>query len=152
MTKLSTKMTKTEIYDVYCANGLKLHFDEKLSKIKLIEKFNNLIQNPKTENIVKNENENENDIVKQTFNDYIAFLFENELQYNVENNQIIVSAIKKHIFVEISQINEKLNIHVYTILNKKMTDDMNESKKHARNILNLKSIKALKSYTISNSK
>lgn len=150
MTKLSTKMTKTEIYDVYCANGLKLHFDEKLSKIKLIEKFNNLIQKPQTENIATNENED--DIVQQTFNDYIAFLSENELQYNVENNLIVVSAIKKHIFVEISQINEKLNIHVYTILNKKMTDNMNESKKHARNILNLKSIKALKSYTISNSK
>lgn len=150
MTKLSTKMTKTEIFDAYCANGLKLHFDEKLSKIKLIEKFNNLIQEQKSENIVSDQDGD--DIVKQTFNDYIAFLFENELQYNVENNQIIVSAIKKHIFVEIGQINGKLNIHVYTILNKKMTDNLNESKKHARNILNLKSIKALKSYTISNSK
>jgi hypothetical protein len=96
------------------------------------------------------ENTQTNENVNEMLQNYIEFLNENELIHKIQNNVINVNCVKKQIFVKIDC--EKNYAHVFTILNKKLSNDMNENKKYARNILTLKSLRALKSYTMSNAK
>jgi hypothetical protein len=61
-----------------------------------------------------------------------------------------INGLKKTIFVKIDP--DQNYAYVFTILNKKLSNDSEENKRNARNILTLKSLKALKSYTITQSK
>lgn len=160
---MNVKMTKNELMNVLTNENIK--FDKKMTKIQLIELYENHKQFKKFEivstnqtiaTIEKIENESQNnENVNENFdenmtNEYIDFLNENELNYQFENNQFCVFANKKHIFVKID--NDTNFANVFTILNKKYSNDINEIKLNARNILTLKSIRALKSYTNAQSK
>jgi hypothetical protein len=141
------KMTKLNLFTL-CEKYVEINENE----IALIENENKIaivenVENIKNENV---ENENiENDTLSM-YDEYISFLYEQNAIFKIENDIIIVIANKKHIFVKIDD--DKNYSYVFTILNKKMSNDLHECKKHARNILTLKSIRATKSYTISNMK
>lgn len=166
---MNMKMTKTQMYDLFCTKNLKLHFDEKMTKKQLIELYENLTKNVKNEKFeivsknetiqtIQNNDENKNNFENSKNDDddvisqYLTFLLQNNLQYKIDYEKftIIVIANKKHIFTKIDI--EKNHFYVFTILNKKLSNDMNENKKNSRNILTLKSLRALKSYTLSNCK
>lgn len=153
-------MTKNEI--IVKLTEMNVKFDKKLKKDELFELLQNC-ENSKNEIVIVSQNElivNENiefenvsqneTIVENMSNNYIQFLNDNNLQFEQKNDNFIVICNKKHIFVNID--NDMDICTVFTILNKKMTNNVNECLIHKRNILTLKSLKALKSYTISNSK
>lgn len=86
---------------------------------------------------------------------YIDFLNELNAKYTIQQTDdneynFVIIANKKHIFIKINNITNHSN--VFTVLNKYMSNDLQQIKMHARNILTLKSLKATKSYTISNMK
>lgn len=117
------------------------------------EKFNHfdeiaIIENIENENI-ENENVSNFETIK---NEYIEFLNNHNCIYNFDNDIFHVNANKKQIFVKLIENDNDIHFYVFTILNNKFSNDMKQNKLFARNILTLKSLKACKSYTISNIK
>jgi hypothetical protein len=162
--KFNEKMTKQQLFDLlqFQQNAIKnvtqiveqnlllneMHnslIDEKLNH------FNELIEiNENCENSQNDENcENLFDNIK---NEYCQFLNEQNAIFKYENEIFHINANKKQIFIKLIEIDENIHYHVFTILNNKFSNDMQKNKLFARNILTLKSLKACKSYTISNMK
>lgn len=137
------KMTKTQLIELYDNYIIECQKIQSKNSIAIIENNLQIIENDENENFENNENENIDNMTIQFAN----FLqFEIDCNYSIENDMFCIFANKKHIFIKID--NEQNFAFVFTILNKKMSNNMNENKLHARNILTLKSLKATKSFTI----
>lgn len=156
---LTVKNTKAEIISEL--RGLGVKFDEKLTKAQLIEIYEIALKekNEAEEKgltvlnmeITLNPLEKEEELKYEPLDDklssqYEAFLNENQIEYySPEEDVFLIQGPKKKICVKIDDLNTRG--FVYTVLNKKEF-----KRENARNILTLKSLKALRSYTFSNLK
>lgn len=130
---------------------------ESTNSVAVVTNEISIIENKdKTNEQSTNEQQQQNTANEKTMHEqYIEFLNELNANYTVEqidDNEFnfIIIANKKHIFVKINNITNHSN--VFTVLNKYMSNDLQQIKMYARNILTLKSLKATKSYTLSNMK
>jgi hypothetical protein len=164
---LNMKMKKAEM--TAKLEELKIPYQEKMTKEELIQAYNDCAPEAAFEAAtelalnssavaeieetieyqeIPVEEENEASMAK----DFKEFcILDMELftdQFN--ENSFRVHGLKKTVFVQIDP--EKNHAYVFTILNKKLSDDQEANKRAARNILTLKSLKALKSYTITQTK
>lgn len=142
----SRNLKKEELLKLYKVRN----FEEeplKEEKFEIVPKTQT-IQKIQTEEKIEEDKGNKENLTM--VEEYFDFLKLGGFNYKVDKDLIIIFANKKHIFVKVDI--EKNWAHVFTILNKKISEDMKENKANARNILTLKSLKALKSYTLSNAK
>lgn len=98
--------------------------------------------------IEENPQNEENETIEEDVNmlfEFAEFLKLQGAEYVIDNNVFLINGPKKKICVRIDL--DTNFAHVFTVLNKKEF-----KKENARNILTLKSLKACKSYTISNLK
>ena len=145
-------MTKTEIMAVLTEKGISFKKSMKVDQLKaLLESASTENAVAVVENTVATIEAPETASGEETMiTEYVKFLNQNDLPFMEKNGKFIVNCSKKTVFVEIDLEYDVAS--VYTILNKKITDDPKVNHMNRRNILNLKSLKALRSYTISNSK
>lgn len=156
---MNLKMNKEEMQEIL--RGSNLSFEEKMTKKELLAIWEN---SQNKEEISENSlaiietgisvKPLENEEIKEDHKEEVqtlSFEYEEVLKelgaeyYTPEENVFLIQGPKKKIAVLIN--NDLGNGFVYTVLNKKEF-----KKENARNILTLKSLKALKSYTISNLK